>query len=208
MTSLLTRPARFRTRTIAALAAVATFSAGAPVALKAQAAGGPTVVVLVRHAEKATEPAGDPPLSASGTERAKALLEYWVTTYKDAPPSAIIVSPTRRTAETAAPLAAKFGITPEAIPLTGGGAAHVDAVANAVRGKQGMVVVVGHSNTIPAIVTALGGPAMPDLCDSSYSNMFILHPAKDGKPAVVLASKYGAADPAVATGCPAMRPPR
>ena len=205
MTSLLSRPARFRTRTIAALFAVATFSAGAPVALQAQAASGPSVVVLVRHAEKATEPAGDPPLSASGAERAKALLEYWVKTYKEVPPSAIFVSPTKRTAETAAPLAAKFGITPEAIPLTGGGAAHVDAVANAVRGKQGMVVVVGHSNTIPAIVKALGGTALPDLCDTAYATMFTLEPAKNGKQAVVLVSQYGAADPPNAGTCTQMR---
>jgi phosphohistidine phosphatase SixA len=171
--------------------------------LRAQAASGPTLVILVRHAEKATEPAGDPPLSAAGAERAKALVEALANA--KAQPTSIIVSTTRRTAETAAPVAAKFGITPQAISLTGGAAAHISAVADSVRSKQGVVLVVGHSNTIPAIIKALGGAAMPDLCDASYSWMFTLHPAKDGKPAVVLASQYGVADPPTAESCTPMK---
>jgi phosphohistidine phosphatase SixA len=169
--------------------------------LRAQATG-PSLVILVRHAEKAPEPAGDPPLSVGGAERAKALLEA----LGNSQPSSIIVSPTKRTAETAAPLAAKFGITPQVVPLTGGGPAHVAAVADAVRGRQGVVVVVGHSNTIPAIVKALGGPALPDLCDASYATMFVLQPAKDGKPATVVRAQYGAADPPGAATCAGMSP--
>ena len=171
--------------------------------LRAQTASGPSLVILVRHAEKATEPAGDPPLSAAGAERAKALVDALANA--KAQPTSIFVSTTRRTAETAAPVAAKFGVTPQAVPLTGGAAAHISAVADSVRSKTGVVLVVGHSNTIPAIIKALGGPAMPDLCDASYSWMFTLYPAKDGKPATVLASQYGAADPPTAESCTPMK---
>jgi phosphohistidine phosphatase SixA len=206
VTSLLSRPARLRkhTRTLATLFAVATVSVGVPASSRAQSTEGPSLVVLVRHGEKAPEPAADPNLSAAGQERARALLDAMMY----GGPSAVIVTATRRTAETAAPLAAKFGITPQVISLTGGGAAHVNAVADAVRKSRGVVVVVGHSNTIPAIVKALGGPALPDLCDSSYATMFVLQPGKDGRPASVVRAQYGAADPATATGCPTMQPAR
>ena len=203
MTSLLSRPVLVRTRVFATLFAVATLSAGAPGAVRAQSAEGPSLVVLVRHAEKAAEPAADPDLSPAGQERAKALLDA----LQHVQPSSIIVSATRRTGQTAAPLASKFKAPTYIVSLAGGTATHVNAVADAVRKLRGVVVVVGHSNTVPAIVKALGGPALPDLCDSSYATMFLLQPGKDGKAASVVRAQYGAADPAAATGCPAMMPP-
>lgn len=171
---------------------------------RAQSASGPSLVVLVRHAEKAAEPAGDPPLSPAGQARAQALLDALA----GMAPTAIFTSPTKRTNETAGLVAAKYGVTPVAIPLTGGGAAHVAAVADAVKKQSGIVLVVGHSNTIPAIVKALGGPALPDLCDSMYSTLFVLQPGTAGKPAQVVRAQYGAADAATPTGCPAMTPAR
>ncbi|MES2522868.1 MAG: histidine phosphatase family protein [Gemmatimonadota bacterium] len=197
----LVRPRAPRSRTLAALAGAAVFAFSTPTVVRAQAAEGPSLVVLVRHGEKAPEPAADPVLSAAGQERAKALLEAMSGTQ----PTAVIVSATTRTASTAAPLAAKFGITPKTISLGGGTPTHVQAVADAVRASRGVVVVVGHSNTIPAIVKALGGPAMPDLCDASYATMFLLQPAKDGKPAQVVRAQYGLADPPAATACGTMQ---
>ncbi len=162
-------------------------------------AAGPSLVVLVRHAEKATEPAADPDLSPAGVERAKALAEALVTLS----PNAIIVTSTRRTAQTAAPLAAKYGVRPEAVALAGA-AAHIAAVADAVMKHDGVVVVVGHSNTISAIIKALGGPEMRDLCDSEFNNLFVLKPGVGGKPAELIRVQYGAPDPPRAPGCPSM----
>ena len=160
---------------------------------------GPSLVVLVRHAEKATAPASDPDLSAAGVDRARALADALV----NLAPTAIIVTPTRRTAQTAEPLAKKYGVTPETVPLAGG-QKHIDAVAEAVMKHEGVVVVVGHSNTIPAIIKALGGPEMPDLCDSEYNNVFVLKPGVDGKPAELIRAQYGAPDPPRAADCAAL----
>ncbi len=163
---------------------------------------GPSLVVLVRHAEKASATDPDPSLSEAGQLRAQAL----VAALAHAVPNAIVVTSRKRTAETAAPVAAKWGVTPQVVSLDGAAAAHIAAVADAVRKQRGVVLVVGHSNTVPAIVKALGGPALPDLCDASYATFFVLQLARDGKPAQLLTAQYGASDPPGASGCAAMSP--
>ena len=61
----------------------------------------PTVVLLVRHAEKAAQPAQDPPLTDAGSARARAL----VAVARDAGVSAIITTQFLRTKNTAEPTA-------------------------------------------------------------------------------------------------------
>ena len=52
---------------------------------------------------------------------------------------------------------------------------HAKAVAEQVmKHAGGTVLVVGHSNTIPAIVGALGAPQPTDLCDSEYDQVFVV----------------------------------
>lgn len=150
-----------------------------------------TLVVLVRHAEKAAEPAADPPLTDAGVARAKSLVAVLAQTHVDA----VITTELVRTRETARPLAEARSITPE-IVHTGPRDAHAKAVADAVRMHAGQaVLVVGHSNTIPAIIAALGGPKLPDICDTQYSTLFVLV-VGEGK-ADLVTSSYGApsADP-------------
>jgi len=62
--------------------------------------------------------------------------------------------------------------------MEGGAATHIAAVAKAVQQAKGVVLVVGHSNTVPAIIKALGGPTLPDICDANYSYFFVLTPAR------------------------------
>lgn len=169
----------------------------APRALFAQ----PSMVVLVRHGEKAAEGGRDPSLSAAGKARAQALADALAMTT----PSAIIVSSLKRTAETAAVVSSKTGVAPTVIAISG--AQHVADVAAAVRKATGVVLVVGHSNTVPAIVTALGGPKLPDICDASYATMFVLTPGVDGKPAQVVLAQFGLADGPLPTSCAGMTPP-
>lgn len=167
-----------------------------PASLLAQA----KTVILVRHAEKAAAPADDPVLSDAGTARAVALR----AALQDAGVQAVIVSPRQRTRLTAAPLVEARGLQPEVVALT---PTHVADVAAAVRAHRGQVVlVVGHSNTVPAIVAALGGPKLPDLCDGQYAQLFTLVLPERGTPSLVRA-QYGAPDAADAGSCAAgMKP--
>jgi phosphohistidine phosphatase SixA len=166
----------------------------------------PAMVVLVRHAEKASYPAGNPPLTPEGTTRANAL----AAALADAGVTAIITTQWTRTRDTAAPLARTLNLTPQVV-RTGQGdtAAHAAAVAAAVRRHPGgIVLVVGHSNTIPAIIAALGGPRLRDICDPVFDDLFTLVPVRagaadsPGRPSgwAMLHARYGAPSP-VAAGC-------
>ncbi|HET9151469.1 MAG TPA: histidine phosphatase family protein [Gemmatimonadales bacterium] len=159
-------------------------------------------VILVRHAEKAAVPGDDPPLSALGEARAESL----GVVLARADVRAVIVTSRQRTRLTAAAVLRARHLTPVVVPLGDGGAAHVRAVAAAVRRqpRRSVVLVVGHSNTIPRIVTALGGPELPDLCDADYSTMFILD--LDARPERLVRVQYG--EPGSRANCdgPLMRP--
>jgi len=170
-----------------------------PVAAAAQA---PTTVIVVRHAEKSSaDPANrDPELDAAGQARAQAL----AAALQGAGVDAVITTQFKRTQQTAAAIAQAAGVSPEVV--SAGGATHAADVATAVRRHAGhTVVVVGHSNTVPAIIAALGGPRLPDLCDSQYADFFVL--VLDGSPQPPLIhSTYGTPSPAPGPECnPAMR---
>jgi broad specificity phosphatase PhoE len=155
-------------------------------------------VILVRHAEKADEGGKDPTLSAAGERRAQALAEA----LQDAGVTAVVTTELKRTQQTAGPLATRRRLTPEVVATRSDATpAHAEAVAEAVRRhKRGVVLVVGHSNTVPAIIGALGGPRLPQICDAEYGNLFVVTlDAPDG--ARLIRSKYGDPDPANAAGC-------
>ena len=168
---------------------------GAAATIQAQQA--PMVVVLVRHAEKAPAPADDPGLTDAGRTRAAALADA----LSDARVDAIITTAVERTRQTAAPLARKQHVTPIVVPAGADTPTHVRAVAAAVRRQAAgaLVVVVGHSNTLPGIIAALGGPALPDLCDEEYSRLFTLVLSGEGPPRLIR-SAYGAPDAAEPCG--------
>ena len=171
------------------LAAVSLVAAGAT-PVPAGTTAPPTVVLLVRHAEKAAEPAQDPPLTEAGRARAEAL----VAIARDAGVTAIITTQYERTRSTAAPAAAAMRVT-LAVVQAGPLAQHAKAVADEARKHVGRtVLVVGHSNTIPAIVGALGVPAPRDLCDSEYDALFVVVLGDAGPPRLVR-SRFGAPSP-------------
>jgi broad specificity phosphatase PhoE len=156
-----------------------------------------TIVVLVRHAEKATSPENDPGLTDSGRARADALAEA----LRDARVDAVITSHYERTRKTAEPVAAARHLTPVLIRAGTDTSAHVREVAAAVRSQAagGLVLVVGHTNTIPPIIAALGGPQLPDICDGEYARLFTLVLPPGGPPRLIQ-STYGAPDPAEPCG--------
>lgn len=143
----------------------------APGALAAQQAASAITVIMVRHAEKADD-GRDPPLSDAGMRRAESL----VGALAHAGITDIITTHYRRTRATAAPLAGSLGIEPEVVEAGGGTASSVDGVAARVRSLPpgSVALVVGHSNTVPAIILALGGPDIGSIEDDEYSDLFVL----------------------------------
>jgi broad specificity phosphatase PhoE len=140
-------------------------------------ASGQQLVYLVRHAERADQaaPGGqmqaqtDPLLSAAGEARANKLAAM----LKDAGITAIFATEYHRTQDTAQPLAAALGM--EAVPNP---ARDTDGLVARLRAEHagGVVLLVGHSNTVPAIIKALGGPDVT-IGDMEYDNLFIFVPA-------------------------------
>lgn len=145
---------------------------GIPAVAKAQ------MVIVVRHAERADGGAGagtsmtaspDPPLSEAGKARARKLAAMLA----DAGVTAIYTTEYLRTKDTAAPLAAKIGVIAEVVMARDANA----LVAKVKSHKTGAVLVVGHSNTVPAIVRALGGSVV-SVGDDEYDSLFVV--AADG----------------------------
>jgi broad specificity phosphatase PhoE len=134
------------------------------------------MVLLVRHAERAdggAPPAGmttapDPDLSADGHARAQRLADM----LSRAGITKIIVSEFKRTRQTAAPLAAALGVTPEQISSKDG-AGLLQRLASY---RDDVVLVVGHNTTVPAAIAGLGGPTVT-IPDTDYGNLFVFVPA-------------------------------
>ncbi|HUQ20443.1 MAG TPA: phosphoglycerate mutase family protein [Gemmatimonadaceae bacterium] len=184
-------------RALAALALVTACTAGPRLVQEPVPVPGSTTVYLVRHAEKviANPSDADPDISTIGRDRAKAL----ASRLGAAGVTAIMTTQFKRTQQTAEPLASQLGISP--VILHVGSIGDTDStVAAILRHRGGKVLVVGHSNTITPIIAALGGPKLPNLCDSEYSNLFILYIPPTGSPQLVK-QHFGNADPVMDPQC-------
>jgi broad specificity phosphatase PhoE len=153
-------------------------------------------VVIVRHGEKAESPKDNPPLSPAGQARAQALLE----TLRDAGVTTIITTDQVRTRATGAPLAAALHLTGMIVPRSSDPRKDAGAVAEAVRRAGGTVLIVSHQLTIPLIIAALGGPTIPTMCDTEFSNLYVLVP-EQSKALGLMRGHYGIPDPPHAPDC-------
>lgn len=182
-------------RSVVMVAAATIFVAAAPLPLAP-----PTVVLVARHAERAPGP-GDVPLSAAGEARARALADV----AREAGVDVIITTQFLRTRQTAAPLAAVTGIVPEVVAAQSDVPSHARAIADLVRQRFAgrTILIVGHSNTVPPIVAALGGAKHRDLCDAEYDALFLVVLGDDQNVRTVK-SRFGAPTP-VGADCAAMR---
>jgi broad specificity phosphatase PhoE len=124
----------------------------------------PTTLIVVRHADRA---GSEDALSAAGGLRAEALAH----TLGAEPLAAIYHSDTRRAQDTAAPLARVLGLTPLVRPARDTSNLVSEILAEH-RGER--VLVVGHSNTVPQIIAAAGGPALPDLPENEFDHLFVV----------------------------------
>lgn len=148
--------------------------------------GSPTVVLLVRHAER--QDGADALNIPTGTARAKELARV----LEKSGISAIYTSEAARTQQTAAPTASLLGITPATVA-----AADVAGLVSAIRTNQlgQKVLVVGHSNTVPQIIAEFGGPAVT-IDPNEYDNFYVLTLCRCRGERIRLTNlQYGAASP-------------
>lgn len=142
-----------------------------------------TTVIVVRHTEKLPDEE-DPSLSAAGVARAETLSRALA----DLPVAALFASQYKRARETLSPLSARFGI-----PIQVHEARDVVGLARIIRSEYvGQVVVVaGHSNTVPALVRALGVESVADIPEDEYDDLFVVRLHADRR-ATALHLNYGA----------------
>ena len=152
----------------------------------------PTVIFVVRHAEKAVGLGDDPPLTEAGLRRAQALAQM----AGEGKIGAIYTSQFTRNHETAKPLSEKTGVPITEVPVNlyqpgDYGQALAKQILSQHAGEY--VVVIGHQNTIPGIIQGLSGKLVPGLRDTEYGSLFIIVVPADGEPRLIRA-QYGQPD--------------
>ncbi|MFI7600422.1 histidine phosphatase family protein [Actinoplanes sp. NPDC049681] len=138
-------------------------------------------ILLVRHADIDLPPVtADPPLNDDGRERAEALAHV----LGSAGVTTVFTSSFARTKQTVEPLLKTLGITAREMPSAA-------AVARKARaGELGdLVVIAGHSNTVPEVIAELGVAAPPVIGETQFDNLFVVTLA-DPDGAGMLTLKY------------------
>ncbi|MCH6484153.1 histidine phosphatase family protein [Pseudoxanthomonas sp. LH2527] len=174
-------PSRFRVPVLAVLALLVAACGTTP----SRDASTPLTFVVVRHAEKATDDPENPSLSAAGQARAAMLAER----LRDAPLVAAYATEFRRTQQTAQPVADAHRLQLTAY-YARGPAGEIAAQWKQAH-RSGTVLVVGHSNTVPALVAALCGCATDAMDETEYDRFSIVRFDADGR-ATLEVQRYGA----------------
>lgn len=125
-----------------------------------------SVFLIARHAEQADDGSNDPGLSEAGQARAQAL----ATRLADTPLRAVYTTALRRTRDTAAPTAGAKDI--EVRDYDGAQPASELATYLHIRHAGDTVLIIGHGNTVPDIVTALCACPVPALEPDAYGDLF------------------------------------
>jgi broad specificity phosphatase PhoE len=121
-------------------------------------------IYLVRHAEK-QHGTKDPALSECGQARAAALARY----FDDIPLQAVFATPYQRTQHTAAAVANR-----KQLPVSSYDPARPEQLRQQLIAYNAPVLVVGHSNTVPQLVTLLSGIEVAPLSEQEYSMLYQL----------------------------------
>ncbi len=156
-------------------------------ALAPAAASAQKAVFVVRHAEKTAD--GQQILTPAGQARARRLAEM----LESSGISAIYSTDTERTKGTVQPLAAALKVQITLYDTGASMAGKVDARAFVAGLRKDhpddVVLVVGHSNTIPNLLESLGCTEKIVLGDAEYDNLFVVVPKTAG-PATLLRLRY------------------
>ena len=122
-----------------------------------------TVIYLIRHAEKA-DASANPNLSAAGLQRAN----NWAVILQDVTFDAFYSTNYNRTLQTIQPIATSNG---KEVTLYDPANFSLQSVVANHLGKN--VFIVGHSNTIPALInTYLGANIYPDMAETEFGNLY------------------------------------
>ena len=158
--------------------------------LAGSAIAAPAVVLVVRHAEKESAPKDDPPLTIAGKLRAAELarvVQAWSAA--GAPVRDLIASEVKRTQETLQPVSSATGVAVSVVAAKDTAA----LVKRIMAIDGGIVVVAGHSNTVPDILKALGCSAGITIADAEFDRLFAVVGAGPG--ARLVALRYGESTP-------------
>ncbi|MHA7129864.1 SixA phosphatase family protein [Algoriphagus namhaensis] len=133
----------------------------------------PKTIYIVRHAEKQLTQDADPDLAVAGKARAVKLKQI----LEDKEIKHIFSTNYKRTRLTAQPTADQLGIQVETYDPR-----DQEAFAEKLKGLEGNILVVGHSNTAPRLANILiaSGSPYPDLSDVEYDNIYILEYKENG----------------------------
>jgi broad specificity phosphatase PhoE len=179
----------FRRRFVAALALAGISAAGCGPSCSCEAPApetGTVIVYVVRHAEKAelapdAAEHDDPPLNPAGQLRALGLIE-------DIPVgeiTAVYVTATRRSRDTASAVVAVNGVRPTVYPPR-----DVKGLVERIHARRGQsVLVVGHSNTIPPLLAGLGVSEPITVAEHEYGDLWVV--TVTGDRATVERRRYG-----------------
>jgi broad specificity phosphatase PhoE len=132
-------------------------------------AEGPRQIFLSRHMEKAIS-GKDPALSPCGEAQA----QVFAAQLKDTPLAWLMHTPYLRTKQTAQ------AFLQPGRQLLSYDPRQVDLLITQLNSTQGNVLVIGHSNTIPALVAKLTGESVVPLSEQDYGRIYTLT-QQDGK---------------------------
>lgn len=151
-----------------------------------------TVCILLRHAEK--ENSGtDPDLTTAGKLRADELKRLLGNVHIDH----IYTTPYNRTRQTAMPLAVSKGIVVKEYTPAATLAATQLFISNILAQNQGkVVVIVGHSNTVPEMVKVLSNNALNvTISETQFDNIFITKNSAAAGSVFAVQKKFGQSTP-------------
>jgi phosphohistidine phosphatase SixA len=141
-------------------------------------------IILVRHAEKATE-SNEPgvPLSEAGSARAAKLAQMLAS----AGITAIYATETDRARQTAEPLARALKLDVKTYsPRDASGKLAPQLLLDRLKKEEaGIVLVVGHQNTVPDLLAVLGNPLKIEIREKQFDDLFVVVPKARAAPTVV-----------------------
>lgn len=137
---------------------------------------------VLRHADDLDE-GRDPVLSEAGEARARELADL----LEPAQIGYILSSDYHRTRDTVAPLAALLGLPVEIYDPR-----ELPALVEVLRERGGTGLVVGHSNTTPALVELLGGDPGAPIAETEFDRLYVVVTDFSGA-ATTIRLRYGPA---------------